>query len=74
MRSVRTLRLASQRTRSSLYCRNNMKDFLNVTHSQIMHVVRLLQVLTDFCAEDADVAFGVPEDALLEIGLPYRLQ
>ncbi|KAK9819477.1 hypothetical protein WJX81_000858 [Elliptochloris bilobata] len=31
------------------------------------------KVLTDFCAEDADVAFGVPEDSLLEVGLPYRL-
>ena len=36
--------------------------------------VHPLQVLADFCAEDADVAFGVPEDSLLEIGLPYRLQ
>ena len=31
------------------------------------------QVLTDYFAEDADVAFGIPEDSLLEIGLPYRL-
>ena len=31
------------------------------------------KVLTDFCAEDADVVFGIPEDALLEVGLPYRL-
>lgn len=31
------------------------------------------QVLADFTSEDADVVFGVPEDALLEIGLPYRL-
>ena len=36
-----------------------------------MHVP--LQVLTDYFAEDADVAFGIPEDSLLEIGLPYRL-
>ncbi len=32
-----------------------------------------LQVLTDYFAEDADVAFGIPEDSLLEVGLPYRL-
>ena len=32
------------------------------------------KALTDFCAEDADVVFGVPEESLLEIGLPYRLQ
>ena len=33
-----------------------------------------VKALTDFCAEDADVVFGVPEESLLEIGLPYRLQ
>jgi hypothetical protein len=31
------------------------------------------QVIGDFFAEDANVVFGIPEDALLEVGLPYRL-
>ena len=46
---------------------------MKAVHSQL-RLMPSLQVLTDFCAEDADVAFGVPEDSLLEIGLPYRLQ
>lgn len=33
---------------------------------------RAPQVLDSF-AEDADTVFGIPEESLLEVGLPYRL-
>jgi hypothetical protein len=39
------------------------------THASLR---RAPQVLDSF-AEDADTVFGIPEESLLEVGLPYRL-